>query len=73
MKGGVTHKLCQNANFENWGTTIHHDSLHVLLNNFSISLLSKVHETSGYFEMKKDQSCHFFFVLKKINKIQVAG
>ena len=28
--------------------------LHVLLNILSISLLSKIHDTSGYFEMQED-------------------
>ena len=50
----ITHKLCQNANFENEGNTIQICILHVLLNILSISLLSKVHDTSGYFEMQKD-------------------
>ena len=36
----VTQKLCQNANFENGGTTVQIGILHVLLNIFSISLLS---------------------------------
>ena len=30
----MTHKLCQNANFENGGTTIQVSTLHVLLNIF---------------------------------------
>ena len=50
----VTHKLCQNANFENGGTTIQIGILHVLLNILSISSLPKVQETSDYFEMQKD-------------------
>ena len=49
----ITPKLCQNANFENGGTTIQFGILHVLFNLLSISLLSKVHDTSGYFEMQK--------------------
>ena len=48
----MTHKLCQNANFEYAGTTIQIDILHVLLKNLSISFLSRVHNTSGYFEMQ---------------------
>ena len=48
----MTHKLCQNANFENGGTTIQIGILHVLLNILSVSLLSLVHDTSGYFEMQ---------------------
>ena len=55
VKGGhfkvMTHKLCLNANFENGGTTIQTDIMHVLLNILSISLLSRVHDTSAYFEM----------------------
>ena len=50
----TTHKLCLNANFENGGTTIPIDILHVQINILSISLLSWIHDTSGYFEMKKD-------------------
>ena len=54
----MTHRLCQNANFEMWGggggTTTQIGTLHVLLNILSISLLSRVHGTSGYFEMQKD-------------------
>ena len=47
----MTRKLCQNANFENGGTTIQIGILHVLLNILSISLLSRVHAMSGYFEI----------------------
>ena len=50
----MTHKLCQNANFENGGTTIQIGTLHVLLNILSISLLSRVNDMSGYFEMQKE-------------------
>ena len=49
----MTYKKCQNANFKNGGTTIQMGILHVLLNMLSISLLSRVHDTSGYFEVKK--------------------
>ena len=49
----MTQKLCQNANFENGGTTIQIGILHVLLNILSISLLSRVHDTAGYFKMQK--------------------
>ena len=41
----MTHKLCQNANFENGGTTIQVSILHVLLNILSISSLQMVHDT----------------------------
>ena len=50
----MTHKLSQNANFENGGTTIKIGILQVLVDILSISSLSKVHGTSGYFEMQKD-------------------
>ena len=54
MKESYFKKLCQNANFENEGTSIHYGILHVLLNMLSISLLSRVHDTCGYFEMQKE-------------------
>ena len=57
----MAHKLCQNENFENGGTTIQIGIQHVLLNILSISLLSRVHYTSGYFEMQKEKSCHLMF------------
>ena len=66
----MTHKLCQNANFENGGTTTQIGTLRVLLNILSISLLSRVHGTSGYFEMQKIVMS--FYVLKKNNQMQVA-
>ena len=50
----MTHNLCQNANFENGGITAQNGILCVLLNILSICLLSRVHDTSGYFEMQKD-------------------
>ena len=68
----MTHKLCQNANFENGDTTIQVSILHVLLSILSISSQPRVHDTSVNSEMQKKKSCHFF-VLKKINKMQVAG
>ena len=49
----MTHKLCQDANFENGGTIIQVSILNVLLNILSISSLPKVHETSVKFEMQK--------------------
>ena len=45
------YKLCKNANLKNGGTTIQMGILHVLLNILPITLLSKVHDTSDYFEM----------------------
>ena len=50
----MTHKLCQNANFENGGITVKIGILHVLLNILSIFLLSRVYDTSGSFEMQKE-------------------
>ena len=55
------YKLCQNANFENGGTTIQVSILHVLLNNLSISSLPRVHDTFVNFEMQKELSCHSTF------------
>ena len=49
----MTHKLCQNANFKNGSTTIQTGILHKLLDILSISLMSRVHDTSRYFEMQK--------------------
>ena len=40
-------------NFENGGSTTQVGTLRVLLNILSVSLLSRVHDTSGYFEMQK--------------------
>ena len=60
----MTHKLCQNANFENGVIPIQIGMLHVLLNILSITLLSRVHDLSGYFEIQKGQSCHFTFQRK---------
>ena len=53
----MTHKLCQNVNFENGGTTIQIGILLVLLNILSIPLQSRLHDTSGYFEIQKEKSC----------------
>ena len=56
----MTRKSCQNANFENGGTTtVQIDILHVPLNILSISLLSRGHSTSGYFEMQKSVILRF--------------
>ena len=52
----MTHKLCQNANFENGGTTIQVSILHVLLNILSISSLPRVHDTSVNLEMQQEMS-----------------
>ena len=50
----MTNKLCQNAIFENGGITALIGTLRVLFNILSICLLSRVHDTTGYFEMQKD-------------------
>ena len=59
MKGGYFkksrfNKLCQNANFDNRGTAIEIGILHVLINILSISLVSRVHDKFGSFEMQTD-------------------
>ena len=54
LKNVVTHKLCQNGNFENGGTTIQIGILHALLNILSNSSLPRVQDTSGYFEMQNE-------------------
>ena len=53
FKKVMNYKLGQNANFKNGGTTIQMGILHVLLNWLSMSLLSRVHDTCGYFEAQK--------------------
>ena len=58
----MTYKLCQNANLKM-------GILHALLNISPITLLSRVHDTSGYTEMQKVS----FYILKKINEMQVAS
>ena len=57
----MTHKLCQNANFENGVTTIQVSILYVLLNILSISSLQRVHDMSVNFEIQKEKSGHFTF------------
>ena len=52
VKDGYFKKSPQNANFENGGTTIQIDILHVLINILSIPLLSRVYDINGYFEMQ---------------------
>ena len=68
----MTHKLCQNANFENGGTTIQIGILHVQLEHFFNIFTVKVTRHPGYFEMQK-RVVVSFYVVKKINKMQVAG
>ena len=68
----MTRKLCQNENFENGGTTIQVNILHVLWNILSISSLPRVHDMSVNLEMQK-RVVMSFYVLKKINKMQVVG
>ena len=66
----MTHKLCQNANFENEGTTILIGAMHVLLN-----ILSNL-KCLGYIANLAISRCKrlvmSFYFLKKINKMQVA-
>ena len=50
----MTHKLCQNANFVNGGTTIQVSILHALFNILSISSLPRAHDTSFNFESQKE-------------------
>ena len=54
FKKVMTRKLCQNAIFENGGTTVKIGILHLPLNILSIALVSRVHDTSGYFQMQKE-------------------
>ena len=54
------------------GTTIQANILHVLWNILSISSLPRVHDMSVNLEMQK-RVVMSFFVLKKINKMQVVG
>ena len=49
----MTHKLCQNAKFENGGTSIQVSILNEPLNILSITSLPRVHDTSVNFEMQK--------------------
>ena len=67
----ITHKLCQNAIFENDGTTIQVSILHELLNILSISSLPRIHDTSVNF--KKQKSSHVILRFETKNKMQVAG
>ena len=57
----MTHKLCQNAKFENGGTTFQVSILHVLLNILSISSLPRVHDTSVNLEVQKEKSIILHF------------
>ena len=61
----MTHKLCQNANSENGGTTIQVSIMHVLFNIVSISSLPRVHDTSVNFDAKK--SSHVILRFEKKN------
>ena len=57
----MTHKLCQNASFENGGTAIQVNILRVLLNILSIASLSRVHGMSVNFEMQNRVVLSFSF------------
>ena len=50
----ITHKFCQNTNFENGGTTIQVSILHVLMNSLSISSLARVQDMSVNFDMQNE-------------------
>ena len=67
----MTHKLCQNANFENGGTSIQVSILYVLL-----SICQYLHFL-GYMTCLSIRDAKrvvmSFYALKKINKMQVAG
>ena len=65
----MAYKLGQNANFKNGGTTIQMCILHVLLNMLSISLLSR----HVWLFRGVKRVVMSFYVLKKINEMQVAG
>ena len=58
FKKVMTHKLCQNANFEKGGTTIQVSILHdiVLLDILSISALPRVYDTCVNFDMQNELS-----------------
>ena len=47
-------QIVPKCEFGNGGSTFQMSILNVLLNILSISLLSMLHDTSGYFEMQKD-------------------
>ena len=67
----MTHKLCQNANFENWGTTIQVSILHVLL-NFCQYLYYQGYMTRLSISGCK-KSSHVILRFEEKNKMQVAG
>ena len=48
-------QIVPKSEFKNGRTTILISTLRVLLNILSISLLSRVHDTFGYFEMHNDK------------------
>ena len=50
----MTHKSCQNAIFKNGCSAIQMGILRVLFNMLSISLLSRVHNMSGYSKIQKE-------------------
>ena len=52
----MTHKLFQNANFKNGGTTIQVSVLYVLFNILSISSLPRIHYKFVIFEMQQEMS-----------------
>ena len=54
IQKAMTHKLCQNANFKNGCPAIQMGILRVLFNILSISLLSRVHNMSGYSKIQNE-------------------
>ena len=67
----TSHKLCQNANFENGVTAIQMGILHLPLNTLSIYLLPIVNDTSDYYEM---HSSHIILRFEENKlKMQVVG
>ena len=67
----MTHKLCQNANFENGVTNIQVSILHVLLNIFVDIFTAKGTRHVCQFQDAK-RVVMSFYVLKKIIKMKVA-
>ena len=47
-------QIVPKCDLENWGTAIKIGILRALINIMSTSILSSVHDTSGYSEMQKD-------------------
>ena len=67
----MTYKLCQNANFENGGTTTQSSTLHVLLNIF-VNIFTVKGTCYVWLFRDAKRVVISFYVLKKINKMLVA-